>query len=502
MATAPSRSVQAVGMSLLRVVVCILLIAAITWIAFSLLKITALIVGFAYVLAVLAVAARWGLTESVVTSLVATLCLNYFFFPPILSITIADPQNWVALFAFMVTAITASQLSASVRSGATEAQARRVEVESLYQLSLSLLQADATKELGLRIAESIQKQFDCIAVAFCDRSNGAIYRAGSEDQSLDEEKIRALALGNEAWSLSRNALLPAGIEFLAMPVALEGRVLGSLGLIGTSFYEPALQAVANLAAVAIERARQQAALDRMEVARQNERLRSILLDALAHEFLTPLTSIKSAITAVRSEYTHEAEEGEFLAVVEEEADKLGEIINETTDMARIELGNLRLRRRQMQVLSLIEPSLVRMKTLLEGHKLYLRIQDDLSAVYADPEMIGLALRQLLGNAVKYSPPETDLVIYASQTGDTVTIRIRDWGPGIPTDELELVFERFYRGKKTQESVAGTGMGLSIARDIFGAHQGRLWVENAAGGGAQFSFTLPVYSPSYSEEKEP
>jgi signal transduction histidine kinase len=109
-------------------------------------------------------------------------------------------------------------------------------------------------------------------------------------------------------------------------------------------------------------------------------------------------------------------------------------------------------------------------------------------------MMGLALRQLLGNAVKYSPPpETTIVISASQADDTVTIRVRDQGPGIPPDEFESIFERFYRGKRTQESVAGTGMGLSIARDIVSAHQGILWVENAPEGGAQFSFTLPVFT---------
>jgi signal transduction histidine kinase len=107
-------------------------------------------------------------------------------------------------------------------------------------------------------------------------------------------------------------------------------------------------------------------------------------------------------------------------------------------------------------------------------------------------MIGLAIRQLLGNAVKYSPPETTIGISASQAGDTVTIAVRDHGPGIPPDELDAIFERFYRGKQTQESVAGTGMGLSIARDIVRAHDGKLRVQNTPEGGAQFSFTLPAF----------
>ena len=229
-------------------------------------------------------------------------------------------------------------------------------------------------------------------------------------------------------------------------------MLGSLGAIGPSLSEPAVQAIANLVATAIEHAGQQSALGRLEVARRNEQLRSTLLDALAHDFLTPLTSIKSSITTVRSEYSHDLEEDEFLAVVEEETDRLGEMINETTDMARIEPGKPQIRRRQVSVSDLIGSSLHRMKNLLDGRPLEVKIQEDISNVDADPDMIGLALRQLLGNAVKYSPPETTIGISASQIEDTITIGVRDHGAGIPPDELDAIFERFYRGKQTQESV--------------------------------------------------
>jgi two-component system sensor histidine kinase KdpD len=487
-----SESARLVGTRILRILVCLVLVAAITWIAFAVLNVNALIVGFAYVLTVLVVAARWGMVESFVTSVAATLCLNYFFFPPVLSFTIADPQNWVALFAFMVTAITASKLSASVRAGAAEAQARRIEVEHLYQLSLSLMVVDTTKELGPQIAVSVKKWYGCTTVAFCDGLTEDIHIEGSEDQRLEHETLRAIATGKEPWFISRKRSAPVGVEVIAAPVALGGKVLGSLGMIGPSLSEPAIQAIASLAGVAIEHTRQQIVLGRIEVVRQNERLRSLLLDALAHDFLTPLTSIKSAVTTVRSEYKHEAEEDDFLAVVEEEADKLGEMINEATDMARIEPGKPRIRLRRIDVPALIRSTLERMKTMLEGHPLSVSIEEGISSVNADPDMMGLALRQLLGNAVRYTPAETAIAILASQTEDEVIIRVRDQGPGIPRDELEAIFERFYRGKRTQESVAGTGMGLSIARDIVSAHRGRLWVENAPEGGAQFSFTLPVF----------
>jgi two-component system, OmpR family, sensor histidine kinase KdpD len=480
------------GLRSLRSLACLAFVAAITWAAFSALHVNALIVGFAYVLAVLVVAARWGLSEALVTSVAAMLCLNYFFLPPILSLTIADPQNWVALFAFFVTAVTASQLSSRARRQTAEARARRAEVEQLYQLSLSLMLVDTTRELGQQIATSVRERFGFGAVAFCDGSTEEIHISGVDNGRFKPEMLRSVAVGNASWYITRRRLTLVDNELIVAPVALGGHILGSLGAIGPSLSEPAVQAIANLAAVALEHARQQISFGRVEVARQNERLRGILLDALAHDFLTPLTSIKSAISTVRSEYQHDAEENEFLSVAEEESDKLSEMVNEATDMARIEPGKPRIRRREVRVQDVIQSSLKRMKTMTDGRPVETRIAEGIPSVNADPEMMGLALRQLLGNAVKFSPPETAIAISASQSGDMVIFEVRDHGPGIAQEERELIFERFYRGRQVAEQIAGTGMGLSIARDIIGAHHGRLWVENDPEGGARFSFTVPVF----------
>ena len=483
---------QRIGIRALRVLCCLVLIGGITWTAHFALNVNALIVSFAYVLAVLIVATRWGLAESIMASVAAMLCLNYFFLPPILSLTIADPQNWVALFAFIGTALTTSKLSSDARRRAAEAQARRIEVERLYQLSLSLMLIDTTRELGPQIASCVKDKFEFAGVAFCDRVTGIIHLAGVDDNRFEDRMLRSVALGDAAWLMTRKASTPPGVEVTVVPVALGGRIVGSLGVIGPSISEAAAQAIANLTAVSIEHAQQQITLGRVEAARRNEQLRNVLLDAVAHDFLTPLTSIKSAITTVRSEYAHDAEQEDFLAVVEEEADRLGEMVSEITDMARIEPGNPRIRRRQIAVPDLINMSLRRLKAPLDGRPLDIQIEEGIPSVHADPDMIGLALRQLLTNAVKYSPPETAIAISARQANDAVSILVRDFGPGVPSNELDAIFERFYRGKQTQDSIPGTGMGLSIARDIVLAHHGKLKVENSPDGGAEFSFTLPLY----------
>jgi len=474
-----------------RLLSCLGLVGAMTYAGFSLVHVNTLVAGFAYMLLVLVVAAHWGLLESIATSVIATLCLNVFFIPPVLSLTIADPQNWVALFAFLVTSITASQLSSSARQRAREAQARQVEVERLYQLSRSLMLLDRQRELGVQIAEGVKEQFEFLEVAYCDAFDGRADFSGGADPHLEEGVLRDIARGEVAWCVWRRGSDSKGKEAVVVPVSVRGQIAGSLGAVGPPVSEPALRAIANLVGITVERVQEQLAVARMEAARQNEQLKGVLLDALAHEFVTPLTAIKGAITTVRSEFQHEPDENDFLAVVEEETDKLNGMVNETIDMARIEPGRARLRRRLLLVADLVHMSVSRMASLLDGRSVDVQVPESISAVSADPDLVSLALRQLLSNAAKYSPPTSEIVISASETNSTITIKVLDEGPGIPLTELEAIFERFYRGIGAHDSVPGTGMGLSIARDIISAHEGRLWAENRPEGGAQFAFTLPT-----------
>jgi two-component system, OmpR family, sensor histidine kinase KdpD len=474
-----------------RFLVCWASVAAVTYAGFYIFRVNALVTGFAFILIVLVVAARWGLFESMATSIVAMLCLNYFFIPPVLSLTIGDPQNWVALFAFMVTAVTASRLSTGARQRAREAQDREVEVEQLYQLSRSLMLIDGQGDLGTKIARTLKEQCGFLQVAYCDGVDGRIDSYGVNDGSIEAQVLRDVALGEAAWFVWRKKFVRIPNETVVAPVSLGGRVFGSIGAVGAPISEPALQAMANLVAITVERARKQAAEGRLEAARQSEHLKGVLLDALAHEFVTPLTSIKGAITTIRSEFPHPPDEDDLLAVVDEEADRLTSIVNESVDMARIEPGRARVRRRTLPVSDLIELSLSRMKSVLDGRSVELRVPRHISQLSADPELASLALRQLISNAVKYSPPGSKIEISAKEADAMVTVSVFDQGPGIPPKELNTIFERFYRGSRASESIPGMGMGLSIARDIANAHGGNLKAENRSGGGAQFSFTLPA-----------
>jgi two-component system sensor histidine kinase KdpD len=270
---------------------------------------------------------------------------------------------------------------------------------------------------------------------------------------------------------------------------LGGESIGTLAVMGGSISDTALQALCNLAAIAMERSRVEEASNRLEAARQNEEMKAMLLDALAHEFKTPLTSIKAAASSILDQ--NAAAQGELRSVIEEEADRLTTLVNETIRMARIEAGDLELQTHPCSVRDLITSALEQIKFLIEDREVNIQVPPLLSDVLADSELAGLTLRQLLTNALKYSNPESSIEIRASKEGDFVKISVKDHGPGIPIEERSRVFERYYRISKSAVRVPGTGLGLHIARDIVQAHGGNIWVESESNQGSEFFFTLPA-----------
>jgi two-component system sensor histidine kinase KdpD len=273
--------------------------------------------------------------------------------------------------------------------------------------------------------------------------------------------------------------------------------VGSLAIRGAPTSDTALHAIGNLAAIVMERARAEAAASRMEAARQNEAMKSMLLDALAHEFKTPLTSIKAAASSILDEGP--PAQKELVDVIEEETDRLDFLVSETIRMARIEAGDLRLDTRPQPVGELISAALQKLHILLEDREVSVESEPDLPEVTADAELIGLTIRQLLTNALKYANPESPIVIKAIAMDDVVRISVRDFGPGIAPKNLQRIFERYYRVEDTASRIPGTGMGLTIARDIVKAHGGEIGVQSVLGEGSEFFFTLPAVG-KLAEEK--
>ena len=250
-----------------------------------------------------------------------------------------------------------------------------------------------------------------------------------------------------------------------------------------------MHAVANLAAIAAEKARAEGAASRVEAARQNEVMKATLLDALAHEFTTPLTSIKAAASSILDEDAPAQQE--LVTIIEEETDRLNSLVRETIRMARIEAGKLHLNKQPHAVSDLVAAALENVKPLMEDRPVQIEMCRRICLRFAvDFELIALTIRQLLTNALKYSNPDSPIMVRASVRGSgRVTIRVRDRGPGIPDRERARIFEKFYRVPDRADRVPGTGMGLHIAREIVEAHGGEIGVNSVVGEGSEFFFTV-------------
>jgi len=441
--------------------------------------------GFAYLLVVLAVATAWGLVEAIVASVVAMLCFNFFFLPPVGQFTIADPQNWVALFAFLATALVASHLSDREKKQSLEAKLHQREMEQLYALSRSILLSDTSKAVGSQAAQHIADIFDCKGVALYDSKTLEIFRGGPEDLPDVEGKLKQVVMQGAPVTDDATHLLVA-------PIILGGREIGGLALQGISLSDGGLQALLNLVAIALERVRTEEAARRAEAARQSGEFKSTLLDAIAHEFKTPLTSIKAASTSMLGDTAALTPQFRELAtIIDEEADRMSLLVTEAVRMSQIDAGKVHLERKSVTVDHLLRGVLDHFSAKSEDRVLGVGKHEGLPRVYVDEELVSLALRQLIDNALKYSPPGSPIEISTGLSQHHVLIRVCDRGPGIPERDRERIFEKFHRLRPAKDRVPGTGLGLYIAREIIRTHGGDLWVEEPSGSGSEFCATLPV-----------
>jgi len=475
---------QGVATTALHVLGAVAIVAAITYVGFRVIPVNATTAGFAYLVAVLAMATFRGLLEAMAASITALLCFNFFFLPPVLTFTVADPQNWVAFFAFLATSIIASQVSARAKERTREAWQRQQDMERLYSLSRSILLTSAEESVARQIARQIAQIFDFSAAALFDRATGAIYYNGPEDMPGIDERLREAALKGTLFREESTATVVTAIR-------LGGEPIGALALRGQLPSDTVLQALANLAAIALEKSRAQEAAYRAEAARQSQELKSTLMDAMAHEFKTPLTSMKASTSALLSGAVSEPQgRRELVTVVDEEIDHLNRLVTESIQVARIEAGAIQVTRAPHAVAEMLEDVLHGMASATEGRVVDLELAPDLPEVPLDAELVKLAVRQLLDNALRYSPAGSPVVVRARHDGDRVVISVCDRGRGIPPAERSRVFEKFFRGSSARQT-RGTGMGLTIAQEIARAHGGEVRLERSGPEGSEFVLSLPL-----------
>jgi two-component system sensor histidine kinase KdpD len=462
-------------------------VAGITLVGARWLHLNPTTLALAFLLGVLGISASWGLRQAVFMSVIAALAFNYFFLPPIGTFSIADPQNWIALFAFLVTAVTASELSERARRGARSAVERRQELERLYAFSQLLLSSDSPAELLNLIPRYIVESFSIRSAAILLSSRSDVYRSGPTIDGLESRDLQLICLRGEPR-------FDAVHQLAFMPLRMGMRVVGCMGVSGSMLSRQTLEAIGSLVAIAIERAGAVEKLSRAEAARESEQLRSVLLDSVTHEFRTPLTAIKASATSLLGSPSHSPEEThELLTIINEESDRLNRLIGEAAEMAQLDANKVEFRLESAPIGPAVEEALDELKQLLLHHPVDVRIPAGLPTARMDSAHIKEVLVHLIENAAKYSPAGAPIRITAEakDNDQTLNISIADRGPGIDDFEQSLVFEKFYRGRNQRVQVHGTGMGLAICKAIVEAHGGRLGVTSQLGHGSVFYFSLPL-----------
>ena len=467
----------------LRFVACFAIVTALVYVFKVPLHVNPTTVALTFLVAVLIVSARWGLRYSLFLAVMATAAFNYFFLPPVGTFTIADTQNWVALFAFLVTGIVASQLSERARRQTAEAVQRRREVERLYHFSQQMLTSENILELLNALPQLVVSTFGVSDAALYLPGKGDIYRSGPDTNNLDAEHLKSVtARGEPTFDTEK--------QLSFTPVKLGVRIVGTLGVAGELSRET-LDAIGSLIAVAIERVTAVEKLTKAEASRESEKLRTAILDSVTHEFRTPLTAIKASITSLLSNINLGADDRqELMTVIDEESDRLNRLVGEAAEVSELESHELQLEFEPHRIKELAQTALAELKQVLGKHPIELNIAED-AVARVDAKRITEVLVQLLENAAKYSPPESVIRITSELRDGKLEVSVADQGVGIDDMEQSLIFDKFYRGKSERYRVQGTGMGLAIAKAIVEAHGGTIRITSQLGRGSVFTFTIPV-----------
>jgi two-component system, OmpR family, sensor histidine kinase KdpD len=461
-------------------------VCAITVIYFRWIHVNATTVGFTFLLAILVISAAWGLRYAMLMALFSVVAYNYFFLPPTLHLTIADPQNWVALFAFLFTAIVASELSERARREAHASHERRREVERLYAFSQQLLVSDNVFELLNAIPRHIVESFGVTdAAMFLDAKQDLYYLNRASQTRFPSQQLKAISGRGEP-------VLDREHSVCFMPLRMGVRSVGSIGLAGCQLSRETLEAIGSLVAIAIERVHTVETLAKTEASRESDRLRSVLLDSVTHAFRTPLTAIKaSAETLLSDAELDKPQRKDLLLVINEESDRINRLVGEAAEVAQLDSHKLELHFEPHHIREAVDNAIQRSRPSLQHREIDIDVPGDLPLVRIDVERITEILVQLLDNAGKYSPPDTPIRITAELNDGEVITSVADRGPGIDDMEQEMIFEKFYRGPNQRMIAHGTGMGLAIAKAIVELHGGNIGVTSQLDRGSVFHFSVPV-----------
>jgi len=460
------------------------LVGLVTFISYGLgLHLT--VTGFLYLIVVVLQSLLGDFVSSAAVSIIADLCLNFFFVPPVFSLRVSDSSDIWALIAFLITGLVITRLTTQVRREAEISELQRREMKLLYELAQRLLALDPHETAMVQVVGLLRELFQIQAVCLYDGANSKLYSEGESRNGLAERTRAAYISGQDG-----NGDV-SGVFIRCLRAA--GKTIGAVGLEGLRDAELTAGPLAALAAAMLERARVFRDASHAAAAAQAEVLRGAILDALAHEFKTPLATIVTAAGGLREMGGLRPDQLELAEIAETEASQLGLLATRLLRTARLDQEEVRPQRELTDVADLVA-HLVDQYSKRTEHKLTL-VKDVASVeVLADAELLKLALRQLLDNACKYSPTGSAIRVAVELQHDSAVVRVWNSGSLVPSSERAHIFERFYRGSEARHRTAGSGLGLYVARKIAQAHGGALELEPDVDDGTSFCLSLPLPQP--------
>ena len=433
------------------------------------------LVALLYLLSVGLITNLWGLGPGIISALSSFLSLNYFFIIPFYTFTVHQPIDLVILMVFLIVSMVISQLVGSARLGMAKAKAREWDATQLYELSTILVGLHNEQMICQVLADHIQTTFqgECIELDI----------GITQPQTL---------------ILPANSSTPDRLPELRLPIQAAHGPLGEIRLwrltpVISSIEKRLLQTFASQGALVLERERLAQIESRTRILEESDKLKTAILSSVSHELRTPLATIKASISSLRSNEVNWDSNArtELIALIDDESDHLELVVGNLLDMSRLEAGALHPRRDWNILSEIVGEVLVKMRRQTSDHKIETDIPDDLPLVPVDYVQMIQVFTNLLSNSIKYSPPNSVIRIKAIEQDDTtLLVRISNQGPHVPKEDLERIFDKFYR-ITAAERVTGTGLGLSICKGIIETHDGKIWAENQPGNFV-FNFTLPFY----------
>lgn len=447
--------------------------------------------GFLYLTVVTLNCLDSSFPAAALVSLLAVLCLDLFFVEPLLTWTIADPIDGVALVSFLTTSVFITRLSSRAREQAKTAIQGRQNTERLYEAAHRLVALrPAGAELPVMILEIFRDVFKFRAGSIFDAGTAEVHGVGTADPRLSARTRDAYIVGGDADE-------PEG-NFAFRCLRASGSNLGAVGFEGLDDSRLMAGPLAALAAASLDRALATRKASQAAAEAQAETLRSAILDALAHEFKTPLATILTAAGGLREAGPLRAEQSELTDIVETEAERLSHLSNRLLTLARLDRDELKPRFEAADGVAIVAPVVDRYSLQYPAHELVFERAENSDEVMADTELLQLAVSQLIDNACRYSPPNAPVRVVLQADATSVGIVVWNSGSSISAADGARIFDRFYRGRDAQRVASGTGLGLYVARKIALAHGGTLELDHrfAGGDGVAFRLTIPMASQGF------